>query len=418
MSPPQEIKLHQTNLVCKLQKSLYGLKQASREWNAKLTAFLLSQGFAQSKNDYTLFTKVNRGSLLVVLVYVDDVIVASEDKDAIQKIKHALHQKFRIKDLGELKFFLGIEVARSQKGIYINQRKYTVELLKEMKFLASKPAVSSMESHVKLVHNDSELLKDVTHYRQLIGKLIYLMITRPDISFTVQQLSQFLDCPTVNHLKAGHRLLRYLKGTIGQGLLFPSSGDLVLKGFVDFDWAGCQETRRSVTGYCIFLGGALISWRAKKQSTVSRSSAEAEYRAMALAICELQWLIYLTRDLRLEEKRPVELFCDSKSAIYIAENPVFHERTKHIEIDCHVVRDKVIDGVIKLMPVHTELQLAGMFTKPLDRRRLGKLLELSGSFNIYTKPCLRGGVEDRLVTSSVENDGDHDEADGVPGGIE
>lgn len=244
--------------------------------------------------------------------------------------------------------------------------KYALELLEQTGFLGSKPVKTPMETNAKLSHDDSPRISDVATYRSLIGKLIYLTITRPDIAFPVQQLSQFLDCPTQDHLKAAHRLLRFIKGTTGQGLLFPANTDLRLRAFADSDWAGCTETKRSVTGYCVFLGDSLISWKAKKQTTVSRSSAEAEYRALASLVCEVQWLLYLTEDLQIRDQEPVEVFCDSKSAMHIAENPAFHERTKHIEIDCHIVREKVERGVIKLMPVRTDLQVADIFTKALD----------------------------------------------------
>lgn len=347
----------------------------------------------KSRNDYTLFTKDIGSSLLILLVYVDDIIVTCSDIRAIMQLKHLLHSQFKIKDLGDLRYFLGIEVARSQGGLLLNQRKYTLELLEETGFLGSKPARSPMESALRLIHGDGPALSDKAQYRSLIGKLVYLTITRPDISFTVQQLSQFLDCPTETHLKSAHRLLRYLKGTVGQGLMFPSTGELQLRAFVDSDWAGCNETRKSITGYCVFMGDALISWRAKKQTTVSKSSAEAEYRAMASVACEVQWLLYLADDLRLKRQTPVEVFCDSKSAMHIAENPVFHERTKHIEIDCHITREKVQNGTLKLMPIRTDLQLADLFTKALDAKRLKELLGALGVLHIYGKQSLKGGVE-------------------------
>lgn len=252
MTPSQGVKPPYPYLVCKLQKLLYGLKRASREWNAKLTSFLIAQGFLQSKNDYTLFTKRIRGCMLILLVYVDDVIVACEEIEAIEDIKDKLHSEFQIENLVNLKYFLGIEVARSHKGLFIKQRKYTIKLLEEMGFLGSKPVVSPTESHVKLMHNDSEFLEDITHYRKLVGQLIYLTITRPDISYIVQQLSQFLDRPTINHLKAGHRLLRYLKGTVVQGLLFPNTGNMRLKGFVDSDWLDVKRQGGQLLGIVFF----------------------------------------------------------------------------------------------------------------------------------------------------------------------
>lgn len=181
----------------------------------------------------------------------------------------------------------------------------------------------------------------INTYRRLVGRLIYLTITRPDLSYFVHVLSQFLSCPRTDHLQAVYKVLRYLKQSPGQGILIPSSGSLQLTAFSDSDWGGCPNTRHSLTGFCIMLGSSLISWRCKKQHTVSRSSAEAEYRAMADTCCEVTWLLALLKDLHLPQKLPVPFYCDSKSALYIADNPVFHERTKHIEIDCHLVREKL-----------------------------------------------------------------------------
>lgn len=177
--PPLRLELHQPNLVCKLQKSLYGLKQGNRECYARLTQFLLAQGFIQSKNDYTLFLKSIGSALLNLLVYVDDIVVVCSDLHAVNQIKASLHPEFKIKDLGDLRYFLGIEVARTQGGLLINQRKYTLELLEETAFLASNPAKIHMESTTRLTHNDDPLLSDKAQYRSLVGKLIYLTIIRP-----------------------------------------------------------------------------------------------------------------------------------------------------------------------------------------------------------------------------------------------
>ncbi|XP_019179838.1 PREDICTED: uncharacterized protein LOC109175035 [Ipomoea nil] len=218
----------------------------------------------------------------------------------------------------------------------------------------------------KLSKDGGTDLEDNSQYRKVVGKLLYLTITRPDICFAVQQLSQFLDSPATLHLQAAHRVLRYIKNSPGQGLFFPANSQLKVRGFADSDWATCPDTRKSVTSFYVFLGDALISWKSKKQNTISRSPSEAEYRALALATCEMQWLFYLFEVLEVCLKDTAVLFSDSKSAIAMAENPVFHERTKHVEIDCHLIREKIQKGVIKLLHVPTESQTADMFTKPLQ----------------------------------------------------
>ncbi|XP_019198409.1 PREDICTED: uncharacterized protein LOC109192289 [Ipomoea nil] len=236
----------------------------------------------------------------------------------------------------------------------------------------------------KLSKDDSEALKDNTQYRKMVGKLLYLTFTRPDICFAVQQLSQFLDKPTILHLQAVHRVLMYIKSCPGQGLFFPTDSNLKLSGFADSDWAGCPDTRKSVTGFCVFLGNALVSWKSKKQNTISRSSPEAEYRALALAACEIQWLYYLLEVLEVQLGEAAILFSDSKSVIAIAENPVLHERTKHIEIDCHLIREKVQRGVIKLLHVPTEHQTADILTKPLQPLLFHRFVSKLGLHSMYT----------------------------------
>ncbi|XP_019160477.1 PREDICTED: uncharacterized protein LOC109157051 [Ipomoea nil] len=362
---PPGFQSEKPNQVCRLLRSLYGLKQASRQWNAKLSTTLVHNGFKQSRHDSSLFTKGTGANFIALLVYVDDILVACANMEPIQQLKLFLDSTFKIKDLGSLGYFLGIEAKAKADGLNICQRKYALDILKEAGFLGCKPANTPMVHGLKLSQGDGVPLDDVGCYRRLIGRLLYLTATRPDITFAVQQLSQFIDAPTDKHLSAAHRVLRYIKKSPGHGIFYPANMDMQLKVFSDLDWAACFETRRSITGYCIFLGPALISWRSKKHVTVSRSSSEAEYRALAATVCEVQWLTYILHDLQVELNRPATVFCDNKSAIAIAENHVFHERTKHIDIDCHIVREKQSQGLIKLLSVSSSNQTADGFTKPL-----------------------------------------------------
>ena len=247
-----------------------------------------------------------------------------------------------------------------------------------------KPVKSRMEQQLKLSKANGELLKDARQYRRLIGKLMYLTLSRPDIAYVVHRLSQYLAQPRIPHMKATTRILQYFKGTPGQGVFFPIELDLQLKALCDADQAGYPNTRKSLIVYCVFLGDSLISWRSKKQDIVSKSSAEAEYISMATTTCEVTWLLYLLRDLHIPHEGPVLLYCDNQVAIHIAANPIFHERSKHIEADCHIVGNSVLDGTIKMFYVSSKNQLADIFTKAIGVDQFSKLLARLGVINIFS----------------------------------
>jgi hypothetical protein len=317
---------------------------------------------------------------------VDDVVLAGTHLEEISAVKHYLHKFFRIKDLGPLKYFLGIEVARSKIGILLNQRKYCLELIAEHGLTGCKPTSTPIDPSTKLLIDDGELHSDPTLYRRLIGRLLYLTNTRPNLSFIVQQLSQFVSAPRHPHMMVAMCIIRYLKGAPALGLFYPSKSDCRVQAFSDSDWATCPNTRRSVTGFCLFIGKALVSWRSKKQTTVSRSSSEAEYRALASLTCELQWLQYMAADLRISLPQPYSVFCGNQSAIHIAKNSSFHERTKHIEVDCHLIRIKLQEGLIHLFHVKSSSQLADLFTKALHARFFSDGITKLGLLNIHSPP--------------------------------
>lgn len=362
----------------------------------KLTTALQDAGFRQSWSDYSLFVCRSHGSFTALLVYVDDIILAGNDIQHIEATKQLLGKQFKLKDMGKLKYFLGIEVARSRAGIVLSQRKCALEVLEDSGFLGSKPTKFPVEHNLSLTKDEGSLIHDASQYRRLVGRLIYLTITRPDLVYAVHILSQFMEKPRQPHLEAAYQVPRYIKSTPGQGILLPSTGSLELRAYSDADWARCRDTRRSITGYCIFLGNALISWKTKKQGTVSRSTAEAEYRSMATTCCEITWLRNIVKDLNVDHRAAIKLFCDNQAAIHIASNPVFHERTKHIDIDCHVVREKVQRGIIKTCHVRTHEQPTDLFTKPLSSKQFTVFLSKLGLINIHSN--LRGSVETRNPT--------------------
>nr|GFA55618.1 hypothetical protein [Tanacetum cinerariifolium] len=280
----------------------------------------------------------------------------------IQEIKKQLDKKFSIKDLGSLKYFLGIEVAKTNDGLVLSQRKYTLDILKDYEKLGCKPSSFPIEQGLKLDKGEHEATVDASQYRRLIERLLYLQATRPDITYSVNVLSQFVADPRNNHLEAANRVFRYLKATPGQGILLSRTGDLALNAYCDTDWLGCSYTRRSRTGYFLLLGGAPISWKSKKQSLVSRSSAEAEYKAMASTVSEVLWVRWLLGELRVDTSSPTPLFCDNQAARHIANNPVFHERTKHVEMDYYFVRERVESKEIIPMYISSKMQVADLLT--------------------------------------------------------
>ncbi|KAM1278709.1 hypothetical protein ACFX2J_030693 [Malus domestica] len=362
--PPGHPQSNNPEMVCKLHKSIYGLKQSLRAWYAKLSHVLERVGFCQSIADSSLFVRSSSVGKLVVLIFVDDLIVTGDNMSEINTLKQYLNNKFAIKDLGTLKYFLGIEMAHSHKSFFLNQRKYVMDLLHEAKMTDCKLARTSLDSNLKLkTHGD--LVPNLSYYQRMVSKLIYLIITRPEISYAVSIVSQFMHSPSMDHLKIVHRVLRYLKGSIGRGILMRNNSHTQISGYTDVDWAVNSLDRKSTIGFCTFVGGNLVTWKSKKQSVVARSSAEAENRAMASTTCELIWLKSLLLALGFPHQQPMSLHCDNQAAMHIASNPVFHERTKHIEVDCHYFRNQVQSKVIDTHYTRIHDQLADIFTKGL-----------------------------------------------------
>jgi histone deacetylase 1/2 len=361
--------------VCKLDKALYGLKQAPRAWYHRLSAKLQELGFKPSKGDTSLFYFRNNDLDMFILIYVDDIIVASSSAEGTKGLLCALQSDFALKDLGDLHYFLGIEVNKINNGLVMTQSKYSKDVLRRTGMLNCKPCHTPMATSEKLSAYEGTPLgpEDSTRFRSVVGALQYLTLTRPDISFAVNKVCQFLHKPTTIHWKAVKRILRYIQHTLGLGLRITKSMSTLVSGFSDADWAGCVDDRRSTGGFAIFLGGNLVSWSARKQPTVSRSSTEAEYKAMANATAEVIWIQSLLRELGIKSPSAATLWCDNLGATYLSANPVFHARTKHIEIDYHFVRERVAQGLLRIRFIGTGDQVADGLTKPLNVYKMEKL---------------------------------------------
>ncbi|KAK9073175.1 hypothetical protein SSX86_007499 [Deinandra increscens subsp. villosa] len=364
--PPGFVDPKYPNHVCLLHKALYGLKQAPRAWFQRLSAFLIQSGFTCSRADPSLFVFKRDTCILYLLVYVDDLILTGNQEATIDSFITRLHDEFAIKDLGELSYFLGLEVTSHDSGLFLSQSKYATDILDRAKMLDAKPMSTPLASDVTFT-TAGQPFEDPTLYRSLVGALQYLTITRPDISYVVNQVSQFLQHPTVTHFQHVKRILRYIKGTLDFGLTFSRSKCPNILGYSDADWARCIETRRSTYGYSIYLGGNLVSWSVKKQPTVARSSCESEYRAMANTAAEIVWVTHLLRELHTLPPDHPTLLCDNQSAIFMSQNPVAHKRAKHIDIDYHFIRELVLSGQLYTKFIPTKLQVADIFTKSLSR---------------------------------------------------
>jgi len=388
LQPPGYMDTTFPDKVCRLNKAIYGLKQAPRAWFQRLSSALLQWSFSSSKTDSSMFIHFGKSSTLIVLIYVDDIILTGSSSTQISSLNAKLNSVFALRDLGKLSYFLGIEVAYHDGSMTLSQSKYVSDLLHRTAMFDTKPAHTPGAVGKNLSKFDGDPLPDVTQYRSVVGALQYLTMTRPDIAFVVNKVCQFMQQPTSAHWFSVKRILRYLKGTLHDGLVLSHSSHLTLEGFSDADWGGQPDDRRSTSGYLVYLGGNLVSWSSSKQKVVSRSSAESEYRGLAFATAEMIWMQALLQELCVSIPAIPLLWYDNISAYHMAKNPVFHARTKHIEIDLHFIRDQVTRGKLQLQFIPTVEQPADLLTKNLTS---SKFLSLKTQLCIIPRPFhLRG----------------------------
>ncbi|WVZ76650.1 hypothetical protein U9M48_024606 [Paspalum notatum var. saurae] len=375
--------------VYKLRKALYGLKQAPRAWYASLKSFLLKSGFVMGSVDKTLFLLSRGGDTLIVQIYVDDIIFSGSSHALVSSFTEQMSREFEMSLMGELQFFLGLQIKQGFMGTFVHQAKYTRDILKKFNMGDSKPMTTPMSTNTALDADEDGEAVDQKEFRGMIGSLLYLTTTRPDIQFAV--------CPAssrASHRQAVKRIFKYLKFTPEFGLWYSSGSSLSLRGFSDADHAGYRIDRKSTSGTCQLLGTSLISWSSCKQASVALSTTEAEYVAAASCCSQLLWMKATPSDFGLRFGK-IPLRVDSTSAISVAKNPVLHSRTKHIDVRFHFLRDHYEKGDIDLVHAVSANQLADIFTKPLEFDAFARLRDELGvtGWRCVDNALIKGEIE-------------------------
>ena len=367
------------HLVCRLKKSIYGLKQSPRCWNIAIDDHLKNMNFTQTEGDPCLYMSSDDGETAIIAVYVDDILIAAKTDKRIAEVKVAIAERFKVKDMGESHYFLGVKIIQNLKSgtIWLGQPAYSENILRQFNMQDAKACKTPVNPSLseECTYFDQEL------YQSAVGKLLYLSTrTRPDIAFAVSTAAKFTAKPTEQHWKAVKHILRYIAGTINFGLQFTRDESVDCNGFADADWAGDIDDRKSTSGYIFKVGGGPVSWRSRKQSCVAFSTAEAEYMSLTLAAQEAIWLNHLLAELqsRSEPLKPATLYEGNQSAICMTKNPQFHGRCKHIAIKYHFIRDEAKKGTINVQYCRTDEMLTDILTKGLHAEQFTKLREMVG----------------------------------------
>jgi hypothetical protein len=377
--------------VCLLRKALYGLKQSPRAWYDTIKTFLKTQGYQECTADNSIF--VNKTHKIIVAIYVDDILITGPDKNRIEKLKSALKEEYQMKDMENVSRYLGLDVVQSKdkETIRVNQKTYIRSILKTFGFENCNPVSTPMEPGIVLQKSEQGIDEELQQkYQRAIGSLMYAMVqTRPDISYAVSTLAQYSSNPDQTHWAGVKRVFRYLKGTQELGLEYSKHASRQVVGYSDADYAGDRDNRRSTSGYVFMLAGSPITWASKKQTSVALSTCEAEYMALCKSTTEGMWLRKLLHELDFQTSskapdtnhdiqiRP-HIKADNQGAIALAENPVFHGKTKHIETQYHYVRERVAEGSIQIDYVPTDQMTADGLTKALPRVKSARFVKQLG----------------------------------------
>ncbi|GKD31925.1 putative ribonuclease H-like domain-containing protein [Tanacetum coccineum] len=390
--------------------------ESIRAWYETLSTYLLENGFRRGTIDKTLFIKKDRGDILLVQVYVNDIIFGSTKKSLCVEFEKMMHKRFQISSMGEFTFFLGLQVQQKEDGIFISQDKYVADILKKFDFVTVKTASTLMEPNKALVKDEEAEDVDVHLYRSMIGSLMYLTASRPDITFAVCACARFQVTPKISHLHAVKRIFRYLKGQPNLGLWYHRDSPFDLEAFFDNDYAGASLDRKSTIGGCQFLGKRLISWQCKKQTIVANSTTEAEYVAAANCCGQVLWIQNQMLDYGFNFMN-TKIYIDNESTIYIVKNPVFHSKTKHIKIRHHFIRDSYEKKLIQVIKIHIDHNVADLLTKAFDvsrkSKRTTKISQSSGPIHLVVDETVYKEWEDRMekvtiTASGLEAEQDND----------
>jgi len=355
------------NLVCRIKKALYGLKQAPRAWYYRLDKYLHQQGFIKGSKDRNLYIKIDNDEFLILVVYVDDIIFGSNEEVMSPNFALVMQKEFKMSMLGELTYFLGLQVQQNKDGIFLSQTKYLKQILKKYGMEDLKLVCTPVVTGCSLSANDESAAVHQPTYRSTIGSMLYLTGTRPDIMHAVGVVGRFQANPKDAHLLAAKIIFNYLQGTQNYGLWYPRDIDLTLHAYTNADWAGSVDDIKRTSGGAFFMGSRLVSWFSKKQSSIALSTAEAEYVAAASCCTQLLWMMQTLQDLQITCTPLISIFCVNTSAISISKNPVMHSKTKHIPIKYHFLWEQVLKQKVKLEYVPFKEQVADILTKPMPR---------------------------------------------------
>ena len=367
--------------VCLLQKSLYGLRQAPRQWNHKFDEFMMKNRFTKSAYDPCVYFNDS----LFLLLYVDDILIVGKCKSEIDEMKEVLKSEFEMTDLGEAKKILGIEIKRKRPDmLMLSQEEYLRKVLKRFNMDKSKPVMTPLAAHFKLTKEQSPKpehereMMDSIPYASGVGSLMYAMVcTRPDIAYAMSIVSRFIADPGEEHWYALKWIMRYIAGSLHLGLTYSAkyNSQKEVIGYVDSDYAGCMDSRRSLTGYVFTMLGGCVSWKANLQKVVALSSTEAEYMAATEVIKEAIWLKGLAKEMGFNSEN-ITVYCDNQSALHLMKNPIFHERSKHIDIKMHFIREVISNQEVLVDKIHTNHNPADMLTKAVPQVKFKHCLEL------------------------------------------